>query len=190
MNGKRRIAIALPSSRHPPPLLRSRTPASASPVSRQESTAARGPGQAADVYHKADMAVEKYNQATSQLQHRAAADQARTSTCSRSPSTTSTSPTSSCSHARREHLQDARRRHRRRPLRLQQLRRPGHPAQPHGAPRQQRRRHRQVHRRLPARHQGPTRQARRRQEGRRQARRRARRAEERGPRPCRASSSR
>ena len=88
------------------------------------------------------------------------------------------------------HLQDARRRRRRRPLRRQQLRRPRDPAQPHGAAGQQRRRHRQEHRRLPAGHQGPPRQARRRQEGGRQAGRRG--APRRRPRSwaCRASSSR
>ena len=41
----------------------------------------------------------------------------------------------------------------------EQLRRPGHAAQPHGAVRQQRRRHGQRDRRLPRRHQGPSHQA-------------------------------
>ena len=106
-----------------------------------------------DVSTQSEIAVEKYNQASTQLDTvQAQIDENQHSSRWR-PEPRAGQP--AAHDARPEHLQVARRRLHRRALLDGQLRRAHHPARPDGASRQQRRRHRQVHRGLQARHQGP-----------------------------------
>ena len=140
MNGKRRIAVLFLLFGTLLVSLVLSAQASASPVSDKKARLREVQAKLQVVYRQADIAVEKFDQASSQLT--AVPQQIKQNAHSLKVTEYNLSiANQQLSGARSEHLQGARCGRRRRAVLVEQLRRPGHPARRHAAARQQRRRH-------------------------------------------------